>query len=146
MNRCMVPSEMKASGYAYVEVIIAALLIAVALAPAAEALRTVAHNAAVQRNLLSIQYNVASRMEQVLAAGVMALEAEATSTGGTTASSWSDAATTSPRIVVYLKPYDADNADLDGDTTTGTDAGVVEVVVEAENTGISHSNLAVDLS
>ena len=128
-------------GYSYIEVLVAAIVLAAALVPAADALRTVSTNSAQMRDMVALQYEALGRFETVLAEPWGLLEAEATATGGTTESSYSEAGGTPNRIAVWISPYDIDDADGDGDILTGADAGVVLVRVEMEGTAVALETL-----
>ncbi len=123
------------AGYSYVEVLIAMSLIAVALVPAMNALRVGVSNATQHEREVVHYYELAGRLEQVLAEPYSALDSEATIVGDpTTPTSYSDTAGTPDRLVVFLSAYDMDDADADDDPFTGTDTGVVWVRVAVENT------------
>lgn len=127
---------MNMAGYAYVEVLIAALVITLAVSPAADALRDVAMHATTQRTMVNETYAAMGTMETVLAEPFSKLETEAAATKGLTESSYSEALGTEHRHIVMVSPYDLDDADKDGNPLTGTDAGVVWVGVSVENLGI----------
>ncbi len=116
-------------GLSYIEVLIATIILAVSLVPAVEALRGGIFGADVHQAAASDHYHLAAKMESVLAEPYAALDAAAMAAGSeTTPSSYSDAAGTPRRRLVYLSRYD-------GDTTsfTGTDTGLlwVRAVIEA---------------
>lgn len=122
-------------GYSYVEILIATVLITVSLIPAAEALRGAGNASTIYTDYSVNHYQLMAKMEEVLAARFSDLEAEAASVGSeTVATAYSDLPATMNRRVVYLSPYDADNADADNDVFTGTDAGLLWVRVELEDT------------
>ena len=132
------------AGYAYVEVPIAALLVALALTPAADALRTVALNAHLQRDIVRESYRAMGTMETVLAESWGSLRSEAASTGGITESSYSEPMGTEHRHIVMVSPYDVDNADADDNPLTGVDDGIVWVSVSVENLGVNFQSIVVD--
>jgi hypothetical protein len=127
-------------GISYVEVLIAALLLGLALVPALDAFRaglaaSAGHGeAALQRHRLS------SRMEEVLARPFAELDAEALSSGGGP-SVYSDPPATPSRRVVTIVAVDGDNADGDGDPLTGVDTEILRVRVAIENSELSHATL-----
>ena len=125
------------SGYAYVEILIAALLVSTALSPAAEAFRDVATSSVTQRDLVAERYAAMGTLETVLAEPFHVLNAEAGATMGLTESSFSEPMGTPNRHIVMVAPYDIDDADSDGNPLTGTDAGVVWVGVTVEGLGLS---------
>jgi hypothetical protein len=116
-----------------VEVLVAVVLVALALAPALEALPIGAQGAALQETETIRHYHLLAKLEEVLAAPFDDLVAESVAAGGAP-SAWSDAAGTSDRRLVYLLGYDADDADLDGDPATGADPGILRVRAELEDT------------
>lgn len=117
------------------EVLIATLLLGVVLVPALESLRSGTNTTRALAPELQRQYSLTSRMEEVLAEPVSSLSAAAAAAGSrTTPTSYSDAAGTPERRLVFLAPYDGDNADLDNNPFTGADAGLVWVRVELSGT------------
>lgn len=124
------------------EVLIAALLLGVVLVPALEALRSGTNITRALAPELQRQYRLAGRMEEILAEPVDDLTAAAAAAGNrTTPSSYSDAAGTPDRRLVFLSLYDGDNADLDSNPFTGTDAGLVWVRVDIAGTPLSAEGL-----
>ena len=124
------------AGISYVEVMIAMALIAIALVPAIDALRTSLGTGSGYATRLTEHYRVAGRLEDVLAEPFQDLDAAAVAAGSeTVASSYSDAAGTPDRRLVYLARYDADDADGDGDPFTGGDVGLLWVRVVLEQGG-----------
>ena len=121
------------SGLSQVEVLVATLLVALALVPALEALQTGILGGAVHESLATRAPHLAGKLEELLAQPFAALKAEALASGGS-ASSYSDAGGTPDRRLVFLSGYDADDADGDGDPTTGADSGLLWVRVEIEAT------------
>lgn len=113
----------------------AAALIAIALVPATEALRggldaaDVAHGERVRADRLR------DRLETTLAAPYGTLAAAAA--GPSTPSTLSDPAGSTDRILVYLAPYDGDDADGDGDAMTGGDDGLLWVRVTIDGTALA---------
>lgn len=126
---------MGSSGYSYVEVLVAMVLIAVALVPAMNALRLGVTAGTVQEARAVRHYEFVGRLEQVLAEPFVLLDAEAEAVGDPSLpTSYSDAPGTPDRMLVFLSRYDVDNADTDGNPFTGTDPGVLWVRIEVENT------------
>jgi len=93
-----------AVGYAYIEVLIAAIILVTAIVPATEALGTLSEHAAARRALIQTQYDAIGRMETVLAQPFDALQSEAQATGGLTPSSFSDPNGTPNALTVMLAP------------------------------------------
>ncbi len=119
------------SGFSYAEVLVATLLLAVSLVPALEALQTGILASSIDESLTRLHYHLTSKMEEVLAESFPALEAAEAAAGGAP-TSYSDAVASPDRRLVFLSPYDGDNADADDDPSTGTDDGLLLVRVEIE--------------
>ena len=110
------------TGLTYVEVLIAMVLIAVALVPALEALRTGMLGTEIVQSSTSQHYAVTARMEEMLGEQHGALVAAAALAGHPmTPSSYSDPVGIPDRRLVYVALYDADNLDGDGDVFTVLD-------------------------
>ena len=123
------------SGLSYIEVLIAAVLIAVSLAPMTDAVRTASISAAAHENAAVQNLHLVATMEDVLAEPFASLETAATAAGSeSTLTSYSDLAGSNNRRLVFLSLYDGDNADTDNDPFTGTDQGLMWVRVEIEGT------------
>jgi len=121
-------------GLAYVETLIAVVVLAVALVPVLETLGVAFTGAAVSETAIQWQQQVATRMETVRAEPFAALDAAALSAGSETIpSSYSDAAGGPDRTLVFLSRYDGDDADGDNDVFTGTDEGLLWLRVAIEN-------------
>ncbi len=132
---------MRMFGYSYVEVLVAAVILSTAIVPSLDALREVSMHAVMQRTLVEQRFESLALFETVLAEPFGALEAEAAATGGLTPASYSDPSGTQYRRVVTIAPYDVDDADGDGDPSTGTDAGIVFVSLEIAELGILFNTL-----
>ena len=123
------------SGITYVEVLVAAALIAVSLVPMMDAVRTASVSAGVHEEAAVQNLHLVATMEDVLAEPFASLEAAATAAGSeSTLTSYSDLAGTDNRRLVFLSLYDGDNADTDNDPFTGIDQGLMWVRVEVEGT------------
>ncbi|MDH3408237.1 MAG: hypothetical protein OEN51_02595 [Gammaproteobacteria bacterium] len=110
------------SGVTYIEVMVAAVLIMIALIPAVEALRTGMLSSEILESSSSEHYAVLARMEEVLAEPFGTLTSAASAAGSqSTASIYSDAVGPPGRRLVFIALYDADNADGDGDVFTVLD-------------------------
>ncbi len=128
------------SGFSYVEVLVASVLIAISLVPAMEALRTGILATGAHRSQVSRHGGIAGKMEEVRAQRFALLEdAEVAAGGG--ASSYSDTPGTPDRRVVLLSRYDGDNADADDDPLTGTDDDLLWVRIEIEGTALGVESL-----
>lgn len=130
------------AGASHIELMVAVALLAIAIVPALEALRTAAIGASIHENAVELHYRLIGRMEEVLAESFTALEAEAIAVGDpTTPTAYSDAGGTPNRRLVFLSPYDGDNEDEDDEPFTGTDDGLLWVRVEIEGTVLALESL-----
>jgi Tfp pilus assembly protein PilV len=135
-------------GFSYVEVLIASVLIAIALVPAMNALQTGMLSASVHETLTRQYYLQIRKMEELQSEPFIALLAAAkTAANYTTATSYSDAAGTADRRLVYIALYDADtnpftitdaNKDGDNDPYTGNTANLlwIKVMIEGNAQGL----------
>ena len=113
------PSSFSQSGLTYIEVMIAAVLIVLALLPATDALYTGMRGSDVYESTSSQHFAALALMEDVLAEPFSSLTTAAAVAGNqSTPSSYSDLAGTPDRRLVFVALYDADNADGDGDVFT----------------------------
>ncbi|GEM_PF-5076883 len=109
-------------GLGYIEVILAAALLALALVPALDALRSALSIAAHSADLQQRQLARRARMEAVLAEPFGALLAEAAlHNDARAASRWSDPPGSAGRLLVQLQLHDFGNLDGDGDSATIAD-------------------------
>ena len=123
------------SGLTLVEVLVAMALLAVLLVPAMHALQTGIIGADVHSDIAASHFRLTSRLEELLAEPFVDLSDAAIAAGApTTATSFSDAAGPPGRLLVYLSLYDGDNADADSDPFTGTDADLLWIRVDIEDT------------
>lgn len=123
------------AGITYIEVLIAAALIAVSLVPMMDAVRTATVSTGVHEDAAVQNLHLIATLEDVLAEPFSSLEAAATAAGSeSTLASYSDLAGSTNRRLVFLSLYDGDNADSDNDPFTGTDQGLMWVRVEIEGT------------
>lgn len=123
------------TGLTLVEVLVAMALLAVVLVPAMRALQTGIIGADVHSDIAANHFRLTSRLEELLAEPFVDLSDAAIAAGApTTATSFSDAAGPPGRLLVYLSLYDGDNADADSDPFTGTDAGLLWIRVDIEDT------------
>ena len=128
----------------YLEVLMAALLIAVALVPAMNALQSGYQSGDIHHELVAQQYRRLNKMEQLQAESFSNLVSAATAAGNkNNLSSYSDPPGTPNRNLVYLALYDADadpftlvdpNADGDNNVYTGSTANLIWLRVETEGT------------
>ena len=132
LSRCY---RVKETGFSYVEVLVAVVILVIALVPAVDALQTGLLGADVHEDHVVVHYRLLGKFEAVLAEPHEPLDAEALVVGSPdVATSFSDPAATENRRVVFLARYDGDNADGDGDPFTGGDQGLLWVKVEIEGT------------
>lgn len=130
------------SGLTLVEVLITMVLLTVLLVPAIQALQTSVTGANVHSEIAVDQSRLTTRMEELLAEPFGDLEAAAVAAGGPGVStSYSDPSGPAGRLIVYLSPYDGDNADVDDDPFSGTDDGLLWIRVEVEDTTLSLQTL-----
>ena len=114
------------TGFSYVEVLIAALIVALALNTLSDAVITSGQSTQLSQQTIERYYRVLQMHERVLAQSYSALDAEAVALADpNAASSYSDGTT-----AVYLSRYDGDNADDDSNPFTGVDANLLWVAAE----------------
>ena len=118
------------SGISYVEVLVAVIVIAVTVIPATNAIRGAMDVAESDSQATVSHYRLISKMEEVLAEPFAVLSSSAA--GPATASVYSDTAGSVDRRLVFIAPYDGDNADTDNDPFTGGDPGLLWIKVEIE--------------
>lgn len=135
-------------GFSYVEVLVATTLIAIVLVPAMNALQTGILSAKVHKTLTTEQYARLKKIEELEAEPFTNLLTVAKSTASNIIdTSYSDAAGTTSRNLVYIALYDADadpftitdsNADNDNDLYTGNTANLlwVKVITEGSAQGL----------
>ena len=130
-------------GFAYLEALIATVLVAVALVPALEALSPALQGSAVHSSEAALHFHGATRLEEVMAEPFAALDMEAQAIGDPTVASdvYSDASAATDRRLVFLSRYDGDNADGDGDPFTGMDEGLVWIRVTVPATRLDLQRL-----
>lgn len=132
------------AGFSYVEVLVATAIVAVALSPALDALWTGVMASSLAGAQVADSYHVFGRFEDVLAEPFASLEAAALAAGDEgTPSSYSDAAGASRRRLVFLSPYDGDDADADGDPWSGTDGDLLWVRVELDASNVALETLVI---
>ena len=118
------------SGISYVEVLAAVIIIAVTVIPATNAIRGSLDVADADKLATVNYYRLISKMEEVLAEPFATVAAAAA--GPSTATAYSDSAGSVDRRLVFIAPYDGDNADADNDPFTGGDPDLLWVKVEIE--------------
>ena len=130
-------------GFSYIEILIATFLIAITLVPAINSLQTGVKNTTAQREHVEDFLGLKSKMEEVLAQTMTALDAEALAINdpNTPSTNYSDVSGITHRRLVYLSRYDGDNLDGDNDPFTGKDAGLIWIRVAIEGTTLSLQTL-----
>ena len=134
----------KQKGFAYLEAMIAALLVAVALVPALDALQTGILATGVHQGL-AIQHQQRLQLIETLKAESheSLLAAAKSAASSTAATSYSDVPGSTDRRLVFIALYDADadpftlvdpNTDGDNDLYTGSTADLLWLRVETEQT------------
>lgn len=124
------------SGFSYMELLVATLLIAIMLVPALDAMQSGIQGSAIHTQLARNQYRMISKMEQTLALPFSELLQQADLVADSKIfipPPYSDAAGTESRRLVFLARYDGDDADGDKDPFTGTDTGLLWVRVMIED-------------
>ena len=128
------PHTRRSAGLTYVEVLIAVALLAIALVPALTALSGGLRSAGERERLLVAWGRATARAEEVLARPLHELQQEEAASAGAASARYSDPVGTPGRLVVHLALQDGDDADGDGDPTTGVDPDLVHVRVAIEGT------------
>ena len=124
----------KQTGFSYIEVLVATILISLTLIPALQTLESSLNSSKIHETQTKQYFYLHSKLEEVLAQSFDALDAAAIVAGSPTVpTSYSDAVGATDRRIVYLSKYDGDDADSDGDPFTGVDDDLlwVQVVIEA---------------
>lgn len=129
----------KQRGLSYIEVLVASFLLAISLVPALEALQPGIQGSVIHKHYSEDHYQLIAKMEEVLAESFSNLQAVATATGSPDiTTSYSDIFTfpDGRQITrsVFLSAYDADNADGDNNSFTGTESDLIWVKVLIEGT------------
>ncbi len=133
MRTATQPQITKMTGFSYVEVLIATVLIAIVLVPAMDALLPGIQGSSIHETRTEDHYKLLSKIEEVLAEPFADLDAAAIAAGSPTTAtlSYSDTFTypDGRQITrnIFISRYDADNADADDDPFTGVDEGLLWV-------------------
>ena len=139
--------KQRQSGFSYMELLIATLLIAIMLVPALDAMQSGIQGSAIHTQLAQNQYRMISKMEETLALPFAELLQQADLVADSTVlipAPYSDSAGTEFRRLVYLARYDGDNTDADDNPLTGTDTGLLWVRVTIENSPRSLETVVVE--
>ena len=136
-------SRGRSTGFSYMEVLVATLLLALTLVPALDALQPAVKGTGIHESEAVRHFHLMAKLESVLAQPFGMLDDEALALSDPTLPSpnYSDASGANDRRLVYLSRYDADNADGDGDVFSGTDQGLLWIRIELEGTGKSIETL-----
>ncbi len=131
------------SGFSYVEVLVASMLIAITLVPAVNAIFSGTLGGSIHTEQAVDHYRMTGKMEEVLAAPFDDLQQAADLAGGpgVIVDAYSDSAGTDRHCLVFLSRYDGDNLDGDDDPFTGVDDGLVWAQVRIENSQDSMESL-----
>ena len=130
------------TGASYLELLIAAVLIALLLVPMMDVMRGAASGADQQASASRQHFHLTAKLEEILGEPFGALEDSAAAAGNeATPTSYSDAGGSLDRRLVFLSLYDGDDADADSNPFTGVDAGLMWVRVEIENTPLAIETL-----
>ena len=120
-------------GFSYVEVLVSVALVAAVLLPALDAIDVGVRGAAEHGAVAARQLSLRGKMEELLAKPYATLDAAAVAAGSASvATSFSDAAGTPGRRLVFMARWDVDNADADGDPLTGGEDGLLWIGVRRE--------------
>jgi Tfp pilus assembly protein PilV len=145
MHHCNKPRQ---QGFSYLEVMVAALLLAIALVPAMDALQAGIMSSTIHESLSVQHFQRLKKMAELQSESFDNLVAAAkVATNDLTPTSYSDAAGTSSRRLVYISLYDADanpftitdiNKDGDTDPYTGETANLIwlRVITEGSDQGL----------
>ena len=129
-------------GSAYLEVLIAAVILAVALAPAMQSLYSGLSTGDIHITQVALHHRADNMMTSMLGTPFDDLDTEALAVADpTVATAYSDAPGTTDRRIVYLSRFDGDNADADNDGFTGIDDGLLWIRVEIEGTPVERYTL-----
>jgi hypothetical protein len=129
-RRC---GQRRIGGLAYVEVLVALVLVATALVPALEALQSSVRSGPVLTSAAARDAQLRAKMEEVLSLPFETLNAETFLAGGNTTSSvssaLSDAAGADRRVVILYRS--------DGSALSAADTGLVRIRVAYEAGGVA---------
>ncbi len=110
------------SGLTYTELLVAASILAIAMVPALDALQAGLLGSRVHEQKIESRFRLLQLFEETLAEPFSALVSAAETAGGPkAATTYSDAAGTAERRIVYIALYDAANGDGDGNVFTVPD-------------------------
>ena len=129
----------RCAGYAYIEILIATLLVVVVMLPALHSLFPATSVAGVHDARAEDFYLLSGRLEELLVEPFDDLDTAALAAGDeTTPTTYSDVVTArggrQVTLNVFLSRYDSDNADSDDDPFTGTEDDLLWVRVELPGT------------
>lgn len=120
----------KSSGFSYLEVLVATILIAIMLVPALDALKPGLEGSALHRQRVLEHYALFGKMEEIKTEAFASLDTAATTAGAaTTSTGYSDVTPGGITRDVFIWRYDVDDADGDGDVFTGGEADLLWISV-----------------
>ncbi len=142
MNRQIIRGRTEQRGFAYAEVLLSVMLLAILLVPALQALNTGIAGSAGATGLAARQLNLRSKMEEILSKPFSQLYAETYLSGGNTttsvSASLSDASGTANRRLVVFYRFDATSNAL---SANDTGLLVVNVYYEADGNAMALNTL-----
>jgi Tfp pilus assembly protein PilV len=131
------------TGFSYVEVLVAIILLMISIVPAMEALRAATSGATSHQDMLNTELQLKNKMEELLASSYFRLEYDALTAGNTftavlPAPSYSDPTTvTTNRLLVHAARYDLTATA----TPATTDKGMLWLQVEIQGSGLKLTSL-----
>ncbi len=145
---CAVRTKSNATmtGFSYVEVLVAVVLITLVLVPALDALSPGLAGSGIHKSTAEDHYQLTGKLERVLVEPFGQLNKAANVAGGpSTPTTYSDAYGFADchqiDCNVFIARYDGDNADGDNDPFTGTDDGLLWVRVAIPGTSMRIESL-----
>lgn len=134
------------TGFSYVEVLVAVVLITLVLIPALDALSPGLAGSGIHKTTVEDHYQLTGKLERVLIEPFGQLKKAANAAGGpSTPTTYSDVYGFADCLQidcnVFIARYDGDNADADNDPFTGTDDGLLWVRIAIPGTGMSIESL-----
>lgn len=129
-------------GFSLAEVLAVIIVLGLVMGPATDILRSALQVETINRSALEAHYHLIDHTEFLLAEPFDSLAAAVR--GESQESRYSDAVGVPNRRLVFISPFDADNADADNDESSGTDAGILKIRVLIENTATEVSVLKAD--
>lgn len=130
------------TGFSYIEVLVATVLISMMLIPALDALQPGLQGSELHRQRVEGHYALQGKMEEVLAESFADLDIAATVAGSSTIpTTYSDATPDGIPRNVFIWRYDVDNADGDGNVLTDGEDDILWISVSLAESGQSLQTL-----